>query len=214
MNILYLTNKVGSSVLPNFLKNDENHVIEIEGEIDINLLSVLKIDFIISYGYRHILSHSIIEFMQDKIINLHISYLPWNRGADPNFWSWVEDTLKGVTIHQIDKGIDTGDILVQKEVKFSISDRWQETFQSSYIRLKEEIEDLFMKNWKDIKLKKILPIKQMGKGSYHQVKDKIKYEKYMSDGWLTRINEVQFSIGNYYQGGIKNENNDNRCSSC
>ena len=44
-----------------------------------------------------------------------MSYLPWNRGADPNFWSILEDTPKGVTIHIMDESIDTGDILYQKD---------------------------------------------------------------------------------------------------
>ena len=51
------------------------------------------------------------------IVNLHISYLPWNRGAHPNFWSFFDATPTGVSIHLIDKGIDTGPIIVQKKVK-------------------------------------------------------------------------------------------------
>ena len=52
-----------------------------------------------------------------RAINLHISYLPWNRGADPNLWSAV-GMPKGVTIHYINDGFDTGDILFQKAILF------------------------------------------------------------------------------------------------
>jgi len=65
--------------------------------IAIDYVMDLDPDFIISYGYRHIITPDIIDAMSDKvrgdrIINLHISYLPYNRGSDPNLWSWLNDT--------------------------------------------------------------------------------------------------------------------------
>ena len=101
------------------------------------------------------------------IINLHISYLPFNKGADPNYWSWVENTPKGVTIHCIDEGIDTGDILVQKEIEFGR----EETLSSSYGKLKKEIENLFINNFENIVKGYILPKTQPKGGSLHYVKD-------------------------------------------
>ena len=79
------------------------------------LENVSKYDWIISYGYRHLISEEIIKYLKNPIINLHISYLPFNRGAHPNYWSFKEKTIKGVTIHFIDSGIDTGPILIQKK---------------------------------------------------------------------------------------------------
>ncbi|NKD54762.1 hypothetical protein HEQ72_04215 [Haematospirillum sp. 15-248] len=38
-------------------------------------------DVVISFGYRHILKKLVIESANTPIINLHTSYLPWNRGA-------------------------------------------------------------------------------------------------------------------------------------
>ena len=57
---------------------------------------------------------------KNNIINLHISYLPYNRGAHPNFWSFVENTPSGVSIHQVDSGIDTGKIVIQKQINFNL----------------------------------------------------------------------------------------------
>ena len=88
-------------------------------------------DFIISFGYRHIIKEDIINKFINKIINLHISYLPYNKGADPNLWSYLENTPKGVTIHYMDKGLDTGDIIVQKEVCGNIE---TDTLKTSYDR--------------------------------------------------------------------------------
>ena len=59
-------------------------------------------------------------------------------------WSFLEDTPKGVTIHYIDEGIDTGDIIVQKEV---FIDEDKETLKSSYEILNKEIQALFKENW-------------------------------------------------------------------
>ena len=72
-------------------------------------------DLIVSFGYRHILRSDFINKCGCPIANLHISYLPFNRGAHPNFWSFYDDTPSGVSIYLIDEGIDTGPILFQKK---------------------------------------------------------------------------------------------------
>ena len=68
-------------------------------------------DFLISYGYKFILKNDILSLFKKAAINLHISYLPYNRGSDPNFWSFMENSPKGVSIHYMDAGLDTGDII-------------------------------------------------------------------------------------------------------
>ena len=75
-------------------------------------------DCVISYGYRHILKQRTIDGFECPVLNLHISYLPYNRGAHPTFWSFYDNTPSGVTIHLIDSGIDTGPIVKQKYVNF------------------------------------------------------------------------------------------------
>ena len=107
-----------------------------------------KYTFLISYGYRYILPKKVLDLFPSSAINLHISYLPWNRGADPNLWSWIDSTPKGVTIHYLDEGIDTGDIIAQKLVHMN---RGRETLRTSYELLKVEIEKLFRNNWPAIK---------------------------------------------------------------
>src|SRR5687768_13309593 len=74
------------------------------------------IDFVVSFGYRYIIPARYIDHYRGRMVNIHISLLPWNRGSDPNFWSWFDRTPKGVSIHAIDPGIDTGDVLAQREV--------------------------------------------------------------------------------------------------
>ena len=133
------------------------------------------VDFIVSYGYQHILRADVLDRFENRIINLHISYLPHNRGSDPNLWSWLTDSPKGVTIHQMDAGLDTGDILVQKEVRFQ---NQGETLATSYQKLRDSIESLFIENWSAIRAGKIKATPQKHEeASLHRVKDKFAYFK-------------------------------------
>ena len=88
--------------------------------------------------------------MNSPIINLHISFLPYNRGANPNFWSFIDQTKKGVTIHEINSKIDAGNIIFQKEIKFNIKKNKNLTFRDTHNTLILEIEKLFIKNYKAI----------------------------------------------------------------
>lgn len=140
-------------------------------------LERLNPDFLVSYNYRYILKEQILNrFPVHRAINLHISYLPWNRGSDPNFWSFFDRTPNGVTIHLLDPGVDTGPVLLQKRVDF---DRDRETLSSSYQRLHSEIQTLFIENWDRIRTGSLPPRPQSPGGSLHlsrefkRVKDKI-----------------------------------------
>ena len=125
-------------------------------------------DFVVSFGYQHILTKKIIDTFNCPIFNLHISYLPYNRGAHPNFWSFYENTPSGVTIHLIDYGVDTGPIVCQKYVEFGCSEN---TFVETYEILIQEIENLFFENLELFLTENWSSSKQRGTGSYHVVKD-------------------------------------------
>ncbi len=140
-------------------------------------------EFVVSHGYRHIIAPNVLALMPDRAINLHISYLPWNRGADPNLWSWIEDTPKGVTIHYIDAGVDTGDIIAQRKVSFGA----EETLSSSYARLQAEIDQLFREQWPAIRSGRCARRAQQGEGSSHRVADRERVEHLLAAGWDTSV---------------------------
>ncbi len=190
MKILFLSNNEISNNLIYWLRNiAKEEIILYDKPINIEFLKKIKPNFIISYNYKFIIKREIINCMKNNIINLHISLLPWNRGADPNVWSFLEDTPKGVTIHRIDAGIDTGPILVQKEVYI---DENTETLKSSYEKLHKEIQELFKIKWNDIKNKKLKVTPQDSRGSMHYVKDFKKIEHLISDkGWDIPIKEFK-----------------------
>ena len=142
------------------------------------------VDWLVSYGYRHILKPDVLDRLPGRAINLHISFLPCNQGRDPNLWSFLENSKKGVTIHHIDPGVDTGDILAQEEVTFGPN----ETLRSSYAHLSNVIVDLFRKVWPTIRAGEMVGRKQPAGGSAHNARDKAEYEHLLTDGWDTPVN--------------------------
>jgi methionyl-tRNA formyltransferase len=172
--------------LKHFLESFGDQVIQYQDKLEENSPILNGVDFIISYGYRYIIKPDIVRKFKNKAINLHISYLPWNKGADPNLWSFLEDSPKGVTIHYIDSGLDTGDIIVQKEVQYHEDD----TLRTTYERLTQTIEQLFMEYWPLIREGKVKGIPQPMGGSYHKLKDKEKYLHLLTDGWDTPIRNL------------------------
>ena len=125
-------------------------------------------DLVVSFGYRHIVQKEVIDALDCPIFNLHISYLPYNRGAHPNFWSFYENTPSGVTIHLIDDGIDTGPIAYQRYVNFNESEI---TFAQTHARLIAEIENLFSDKAEQILDGRYIAKVQRGVGTLHYSKD-------------------------------------------
>ena len=143
---------------------------------------------VVSYNYSFLVPENIISLAEDKMINLHISYLPWNQGSDPNFWSFIDNTPKGVTIHQLSAQLDKGAILLQKELFF---DEATETFRSTYEKLNREIVSMLQKNFEEIKNHKILPSPQCGNGSYHKRSDFIRFMRGAAMNWEETIEDFK-----------------------
>lgn len=153
-----------------------------EGPIGPDRLRTGLFDFVVSYGYRYILRPETLAVMPDRIVNLHISALPFNRGADPNLWSFVDDTPKGVTLHHIDAGIDTGDILAQRLIHL---DPNEETLASSYEKLHAHALDMFRQEWPKFVSGRIERRKQPPGGSFHRSRNRALIEHLITDGWET-----------------------------
>lgn len=183
--ILYLTNS--KSALPLFRWIAQRSDARIfSDKLNIGVLERMKPKLVVSYNYRYIVSSECIDYLIGNIINLHISMLPWNRGASPNIWSFIDGTPKGVTIHQISPGLDEGDIFCQKELFF---DPEKETFQTTYQKLTEEIVSLFQQNWADIDSGdfRFKTRKQTGCGSSHTVSDLKKLRNKIDFHWTDNI---------------------------
>jgi len=186
MNVLVL-GKIPSPLTP-ILKENGCRIIEYDAQVDIEFLRKHSVDFVVSYGYRHVVRKFILDYLREKVINLHISLLPLNRGADPNLWSFLEDTPKGVTIHYMDEGLDTGDIIAQKEVFFESEG---ETLATTYEKLNEEIAGVFAQHWPFIMRGDAKGQAQPQGGSFHRMKDKEEFEYLLLEkGWNTPAREL------------------------
>lgn len=146
------------------------------------------IDFIVSYGYRHIIRDDVLCRLPGRIINLHISLLPWCRGAHPVFWSVIEKRPLGVTIHLIDDGLDTGDLLIQRELTSELGMSCK-TFRTAYEFLSASIEDLFCSNWEDLRAGSVASLAQQGRGSVHRASELSEWLEFMPAHWDTPIGD-------------------------
>ena len=142
--IIFLGYNNNKTSLIKFLKS-KRYIVKSCSQRSIKHINFNYDDTIISFGYRRVLKRSFLKKLKYPPINLHMSYLPYNKGSHPNFWSFIDKTPKGVTIHEIDEKIDNGKIIVQKRVLFQINEKL--SFKYTYNFLFEELEKLFKKHY-------------------------------------------------------------------
>ena len=157
--------------------------------VNINIVNKIKSispDIIFSIYYRKILPKSILKLPRLGCVNIHPSLLPKYRGPIPTAWAIEKgETNFGITIHYMDEGIDTGDILVQK--KYPIHEN--ETGFELYTRAMKLGAKLLEHNFENIIYKKLKPIPQSGSSSYYGKKN----GKYTID-WKDSANNINNKI--------------------
>lgn len=80
-------------------------------------------DLIVVAGFRRILSPEIIQIPRLGCVNVHPSLLPRYRGPNPCYWVLKNGEVEtGVSLHFIDEGIDTGDIIRQETIPINSGD--------------------------------------------------------------------------------------------
>jgi methionyl-tRNA formyltransferase len=93
-------------------------------------LSALNPEFIIVVAYGRILPLEILKIPKYGCINVHASLLPKYRGAAPIQWAVLNgDKVTGVTTMLMDEGLDTGDMLVKKELSVEDTDTTASLFE-------------------------------------------------------------------------------------
>lgn len=99
-----------------------------EGEL-MPVLKELKPDLIVVVAYGKILPDYVLEYPKFGCINVHGSLLPKYRGAAPIQWSVINgEDVTGVTTMLMDKGLDTGDMLLAEETKIGEYETSEELF--------------------------------------------------------------------------------------
>src|SRR4029077_7170044 len=86
-------------------------------------LAELAPDAIVVVCYGRIIPQWMIDLPRLGNLNLHASLLPKYRGAAPIQWAIANgESVTGVTTMRIDAGLDTGDILIQREIAIELED--------------------------------------------------------------------------------------------
>ena len=200
--ILFLGYSKKETKLIDTLKENKNYQI-FNTSKKIKLKNLDNVNLVISFGYKHIISEDILK-KKKNIINLHISYLPFNKGAHPNFWSFAENTPSGVTIHKVNKGIDTGNIIYQKLLDFELNKNKKTlTFKKTYYTLISEIENLFIINSKNLLNNEYDEFKQIGNGSYHKSDELPAILKTWNQNIFKTINKYNIELNNNNKKKIK-----------
>lgn len=97
--------------------------VKIREKESVEQLRAYRADMFVVAAFGQILTEEILNMPKYGCINIHASLLPDYRGAAPIQWAIIRGEKKsGVTIMQMDKGIDTGDMLFKREVEIASDD--------------------------------------------------------------------------------------------
>ncbi len=96
----------------------------------LQILSEIKPDLVVVVAYGKILPDDCLNFPKYGCINVHASILPKYRGASPIHYAVLNgDSETGVTVQQMDSGIDTGDILAIKKCPIGENDTTERMYE-------------------------------------------------------------------------------------
>lgn len=156
----------------------------------------LNISHFISLEFDQIIKPE--NLSTDKVYNIHFSELPKYKGMYTSVWPILYgDTQSGVTLHKIDSGIDTGDIIAQEIFELAISDRSQDCYKKYIESSKSLLSKWFVKIISD----DIEPSKQSSINSTYFSKKAIDYSNLSIDfnqtAWQIKRQVYAFSFRPY-----------------
>jgi methionyl-tRNA formyltransferase len=127
----------------------------------------LEPDIGLSVLLGYILAPECLSAFPRGAVNLHLAYLPYNRGSNPNVWSIVERTPAGATLHWMDAGVDTGDIIARTTTDVAVDD----TGETLYRKLERDGLALLQRTWPTIEAGQAPRQPQGGEGTSHRGRD-------------------------------------------
>jgi len=109
--------------------------------------NLLDLDFLVSVNYLFLIESDLIKMVNNNAFNIHGSLLPRYRGRTPHVWAIINDEKQvGVTLHYIDEGCDTGDIIIQEKIVVLDTDTGNsilEKYQKTYPNLIQKLIEAF-----------------------------------------------------------------------
>lgn len=98
-----------------------------------NNISSYDFDLFVSMSFNQIFKKELIELPSLKTINCHAGKLPFYRGRNILNWVLINDEKEfGITVHYMDEGIDTGDIILQRTYPITDEDTYQTLLETSH----------------------------------------------------------------------------------
>jgi len=107
-----------------------------------NLIRDLNLDLILVLGWYYMIPEEIINFPKHGTWGIHASLLPKYAGGAPLNWAIINGEEKtGVTLFRLDNGVDSGDIIEQKEFSIEFEDSIKDVYKKATIASKEMLSD-------------------------------------------------------------------------
>lgn len=171
IKVIVVTKNCSIEIYNKILSNFDKKIIYRTNNFKLSKTKLLNIkqncDLGINIGFNYILKKNILDLL--PILNPHPSYLPFNRGCHHSFWSIIDKTPPGATLHMMNEQIDGGDIIIRKKIK------------TNYLTSAEEIQkrseklamELLTKNLEKI-LKGKFKLSKQNKHTYHSKKQILK----------------------------------------
>jgi methionyl-tRNA formyltransferase len=122
-------------------------------ELFVKSVRSLNPELIFVNSYSMIIRDDILSVPRLGALNIHTGLLPRNRGCNPTQWAILKNEFRtGVTLHEIDSGIDTGPIVDQREIPIFIDDTWLDIRDREYRAidgfLKANLNEILSGTWK------------------------------------------------------------------
>jgi len=138
--------------------SDQELMSQLDNDLDLGVLA----------WWPHLLKPPLLDLPRLGFVNTHPSLLPHNRGKHYNFWALAEQTPFGVTLHRVDLGIDTGDILAQATIDYG----WCDTGETLYTKAQAAMVGLFEAHYSALRSGELEALPQdIREGSFHQASE-------------------------------------------
>lgn len=153
-------------------------------------IDVFSPDIILSSGYDRLLRPKTVQRFPQRIINLHAAYLPWARGIGTTLFATMLRYPYGVSIHFINEGLDTGNLISRKLVQPGPKD----TLRTFYTKLLSATEELFFESFPKIVHGQTNGVPQEQLGEINTNRSRLQFESLLDacpNGYDTLITDLE-----------------------
>ncbi|TWX54062.1 methionyl-tRNA formyltransferase [Colwellia hornerae] len=112
----------------------------------IEKINAFDADLLVSMSFNQILKKEIISLAKNGFINCHAGALPFYRGRNPLNWAIINGEKQfGITVHYVDEGIDTGDIVEQRLFPIALTDNYATLLEKAVVECANVLHSAIIK---------------------------------------------------------------------